>query len=161
MRPITLDADISVHLGNIYLSGVAGVGVYHPIITGDKLALCYLLSCGGSVPEIILTNVLVGEVYEAVKSGKALAVVPVYIARKLKRRGLKIDGVLLYGTGDFWHTLLDGTPLKRYVDILVEHFKGHIALLRVVGKFLYGFDFLLDEYGDVYLYHDYGLPDEQ
>ena len=160
MKPVTLDADLCRHLGKIYVSGIAGVSIYHPVIRTGRLALCYLSSCGADVPEIILTRNVEGKVYDAVKSGKALAVVPVNVARKLEEKGIKIDGVLLYATKDFWHTLLDETPIKNHVDTLVVQFKGHVAMLRITGKMLLGFEPLLGEYQNVQLYYDYGLPDQ-
>ena len=155
---ITLDTDLEEQLGRVYLSGVSSTNMFHPTVISDELDLCYGIPCNQDKPTILLSSSIDSPTLDLVKKKRVVLVVPMDTVRELTSMGWRINGILVYGTMEFWMKLLLNIIPLRYIDVLYHQFQGHVSLLRIIGAVQNELD-PLREYQNVTLYHDYGLGD--
>ena len=158
MGPVIIDT-LEEHLGKVYVAGIAGTGMLHPPIYRGDYAIFYIEPKTTRKPTMLLTPRIEPLHLKLVERGEVLLVIPKPAIKDAEKWGLKIDGILLYGTRNFWVRLTKRTPAERYVDVIYKQFKGHISSLRVIGKLVLGAQLIPLDYQNTFIYYDYGLSE--
>ena len=159
LKSVVIDR-IEDYIGKILVSGIAETGSYKPRIVKKDIALCYYEPCNVAKHEIVLSSAPDEKLLSLVKRKKITLIVTASAARELREGGITPDGILLYGTRNFWHKLLEDVIPRRGIEALIGQFRGHIALLRIIGVYQYFPDQVISEYMNTSLYYEYGLLPE-